>query len=473
MAPTHIAAIELLSSAVIRILAGYLLVFALTRLASRASVRHILWFTFLIAASCYWLATARQAASAHSVVNSSPAISIESAHRTSSTLTTVTIPTVWNRGVESGAALLVQLYLLGVFVMCLRFWRRRLRLRHSIAMAQQASPELSAIFEDECLRFGISRCQILEMPELNSPGTAYACNPVVIMPEGIDAFLDDEQLVDVLCHELMHVKRLDFLWSSLAEFASCVLFFHPAAWLALRNLARDRELACDFAVMELRRGRTTDYASCLTRLARRQVAATTFESPNYLALLDSFLALRVQALLAQEGRSRTVRLFACAAAVGALCVFVAAWSSLALTVLVEGAATQVVAAVPSIVPPVGLSTRARRMTPLLQSATNTVPSLENDAESTEPVAQSDLRPFSPVDPSLDGGSGEYNDPESVVSTRSRTGGTPGDDRSPTMQTQKSPSWQKTAAAAAGALGHIAGGKRDNDGNADDRASRPF
>jgi hypothetical protein len=156
---------------------------------------------------------------------------------------------------------------------------------------------------------------------------------LVLLPDGLDLYLDSEQFVDVLYHELIHIRRLDFLWNTVGELVSCLLFFHPAIWLALSKLSRDRELACDEAVMTLRQGRRPDYALCLTRLARRRILGCQLEAPSHLALLDSFLALRVQTLLKENPR-RTwwKRGAAISTSVLALALFVAGWSTLSLAV---------------------------------------------------------------------------------------------------------------------------------------------
>src|SRR6202035_1852315 len=304
MSSSHIPVLELLGGAVIRILAAYLLCYALGRLASRATVRHILWLAFLAASCFYWLSAVNQMLEVQPVARlaSSATFFSSSARTPYQTITTLTIPHSWKGSIRSAMTVIFWIYLAGAAVMLVRFVRRRLRLRDTVSQARLVACELEAIFVEECDRLQISRCLIRELSGLSSPGTAYVWNPVVIMPEGIDDYLDDEQIVDVLCHELMHVKRVDFLWNSFAELAACLLFFHPAVWLALRNLSRDRELACDMAVMDLRHGRRQDYALCLTRLARRQTLGLRLEPPSHLGLLDSFLSFRVKTLLAERRR---------------------------------------------------------------------------------------------------------------------------------------------------------------------------
>jgi beta-lactamase regulating signal transducer with metallopeptidase domain len=129
-----------------------------------------------------------------------------------------------------------------------------------VAHARVVSPGSHSAFQSACHHVGISSCRILELPGLHSPGTAYTWKPLVLLPEGLDLYLDSEQLIDVLCHELIHIRRLDFFWNTVAELVGVALFFHPAIWLALSKLGPERELASDEAVVELRQGRRTDYA---------------------------------------------------------------------------------------------------------------------------------------------------------------------------------------------------------------------
>jgi beta-lactamase regulating signal transducer with metallopeptidase domain len=46
------------------------------------------------------------------------------------------------------------------------------------------------------------------------------------------------------------------------------VFFHPAVWLAHRRLRRERELACDLAVVQASADRRLPYAECLVKLVR-------------------------------------------------------------------------------------------------------------------------------------------------------------------------------------------------------------
>ncbi|MCY2964619.1 MAG: M56 family metallopeptidase, partial [Planctomycetota bacterium] len=71
----------------------------------------------------------------------------------------------------------------------------------------------------------------------------------------------------ILLHELAHVKRRDVFAQLLGRVALAVYWFHPLAWLAVRQMRVERELAADDCV--LLAGQTpSDYADQLLRTLR-------------------------------------------------------------------------------------------------------------------------------------------------------------------------------------------------------------
>jgi beta-lactamase regulating signal transducer with metallopeptidase domain len=99
-----------------------------------------------------------------------------------------------------------------------------------------------------------------------SPMTFGMSSPVLLLPAAALEW-SEERLRAVLLHELAHVKRRDDLAHALARFGCALHWFDPLAWIALRRLRRERELACDDVV--LRSGhRPADYAATLVELAR-------------------------------------------------------------------------------------------------------------------------------------------------------------------------------------------------------------
>jgi beta-lactamase regulating signal transducer with metallopeptidase domain len=452
MLASHIPAIGFVASAVLRIFAAYLLAYAVTRLTPRATIRHAVWLVFLACISVYWIGVLRDSVLSLPASGKASWVFLgDSAVRTAAPASkTLHVPLAWQSSVTQALPIVFGVYLVVVSVLLGRLlWRRR-KLREAISEACVPSEALTEVFAMECERLGVANCEILELHGWNSPGTAYIRNPVVILPDGVESTLDREQLIDILYHELVHVLRRDFLWSTLAEVASCFLFFHPATWLALRESSRERELACDTAVMQLREGRRKDYALCLTQMARQQSLRTRTSPRGSVALLNSFLATRVKTLLAGEtpGPQGATRALSGAAGIGAFLLFIVSWPTLSLSVVSANGVSTLAA--PMLSPTSSLPVRGRTSTPVThrrESPVKLVPTSAaepgSDVSSDSSAApESRYVRYSPIDPTMDGNNdadsaaqgdaqdsskltaGGFNNPQSAPAWQRASSGTP-------------------------------------------------
>ncbi|MBZ5578597.1 MAG: TonB family protein [Acidobacteriia bacterium] len=139
-------------------------------------------------------------------------------------------------------------------------------------------------------------------------------HPVVLMPMEAREW-PAERLRSALVHEATHIQRRDLLVQLLVQSVCSVYWFHPLVWLAARQLRKERERACDDAV--LRAGiAAPEYAGHLMELARG-LAGRHLHAP---AMADrSDLEARVRALL---DRRRNRRPLSPKAAAGIACAFV-------------------------------------------------------------------------------------------------------------------------------------------------------
>jgi beta-lactamase regulating signal transducer with metallopeptidase domain len=181
----YFTGLGLIASGCLRILAAYPLFIAFTRLSSRSYVRHALWLLFLIGAGFYWAFLGIQALtpvhSAHSIVRS---VGADQSASTSSNTTTIKVPFSWDHWLELTSSILVCIYAVGLVLMLFRLVQRRRFLRIAVARAQVVSLGSHSAFQNACCHVGISRCRILELPGLYSPGTAYTWKPLVLLPKG-------------------------------------------------------------------------------------------------------------------------------------------------------------------------------------------------------------------------------------------------------------------------------------------------
>ena len=95
--------------------------------------------------------------------------------------------------------------------------------------------------------------------ERMEPGIFGVWRPVLVWPRELSARLDDAHIEAILAHELMHVRRRDNLTAALHMLVEAVFWFHPAVWWMERQMVKEREQACDEAVLEMG-GNAPDYA---------------------------------------------------------------------------------------------------------------------------------------------------------------------------------------------------------------------
>src|ERR1700751_3778281 len=105
--------------------------------------------------------------------------------------------------------------------------------------------------------------------DVDSPSVIGFWSPRLLVPEWLLAKLTQDDMGQIVLHELEHLRRRDD-WLNLMQKIGLVLFpLHPGLLWVDRKLATERELACDASVV----ASTTEpieYARCLTRLAEHR-----------------------------------------------------------------------------------------------------------------------------------------------------------------------------------------------------------
>ncbi|HET6884344.1 MAG TPA: M56 family metallopeptidase [Pirellulales bacterium] len=134
-------------------------------------------------------------------------------------------------------------------------------------------------------RLGLRRpVPLLSSEAVGSPLVWSLWRPKLILPPGLRERLPPGQLEWALLHELAHVRRGD-LWVALVQrLVQIAYFFHPAVWLANRQIDRQREFACDDAALAAASSSGRDCASALVSIAEWACGATPRSA---LGLFDS------------------------------------------------------------------------------------------------------------------------------------------------------------------------------------------
>jgi TonB family protein len=208
--------------------------------------------------------------------------------------------------------------------------------------------------------------------QVTQPVTFGLRHPIVLLPSRLGGLPLDIQRA-VVCHELLHVGRHDWLWHLVEEAVRTVFWFHPAMRWALAQVQLSREETVDMLVVAITGARGT-YMNALLLFAPGSNDPSL--APAILFVRHRQLVLRMKAI-SQEVCMSPLRL---------------AITSLALAAGLVGSSWAVVSAVPlhAIVPAIALSSADIQL-PVTASTV---------MESLEPSPQASTPPTAALEPRL-------------------------------------------------------------------------
>jgi len=172
------------------------------------------------------------------------------------------------------------------------------------------------------LRARIAAAEFLVSESIQSPVTFGFWRPVVVLPARFAALPPDIQEA-IACHELLHVRRHDWIAALAEESIRAALWFHPAVWWLIGQIQLAREQAVDGAVVEFTKNRA-QYLNALLAIAGDQPSPDLI--PATLFLRRRHLKKRVALLLKEITMSKRRIVSFCAASCGLL--LAAGWLAL-------------------------------------------------------------------------------------------------------------------------------------------------
>lgn len=204
------------------------------------------------------------------------------------------------------------IWMLGVLVLAGRL-QRGFRSTKTLRHINHAKPGEQALqlLSDLKTKMGIKKSiRIHGSAGVDQPLLIGWLKPIILLPASCLTGLPPQQLQATLAHELAHIKRHDYFFSTLQSVIETLLFFHPAVWWVSQQIRQEREHCCDdLAVATLENKKT--YLLTLASLEDMRLQRHSLS----LSMADGSLLKRVNRLVNQSpsrpaltGNSSTVLL---------------------------------------------------------------------------------------------------------------------------------------------------------------------
>jgi TonB family protein len=177
---------------------------------------------------------------------------------------------------DSSAAGHVELYctltgiwLVGCTVLSVGWWRGRSKCRQALKLSRptETGREWQALQSARNLLSLRRDVKLVLSPLPVEPGVFKVWKPVILLPESMAVHLDDDELLAIMLHELVHVQRRDNLVGRMQLAVTGLFWFHPLVWFISRRLFDEREHACDERVLEIC-GAPETYAASILKVVR-------------------------------------------------------------------------------------------------------------------------------------------------------------------------------------------------------------
>ncbi|MCK5763027.1 MAG: hypothetical protein KAH05_02810, partial [Clostridiales bacterium] len=139
---------------------------------------------------------------------------------------------------------------------------------------------------------------------IGSPMISGIVRPRILIPD--DLTLNGVELSYILDHEVMHIRRRDYLLKPLTLMAVCIHWFNPLVWIGYFIAMKDMELSCDERVLESYDDESYPmYADTLLKISMHQ---NNMRLSAMVAFGENNVKSRVVSALKFKKLSRTVKI---------------------------------------------------------------------------------------------------------------------------------------------------------------------
>lgn len=141
-----------------------------------------------------------------------------------------------------------------------------------LRISKRATPitdiKLSEVAGKLTVKLNLARSvKLRQSREITSPFSCGIFFPKIILPEHATNW-SESTLENVLMHEFIHIKRLDWLTILVSHIVTCAYWINPLCWIALSRVNEEAESSCDSAVLSHGLN-AKSYAESLVYVARQ------------------------------------------------------------------------------------------------------------------------------------------------------------------------------------------------------------
>ena len=143
------------------------------------------------------------------------------------------------------------------------------------------------------------RDDIYQSDKIKTPAVYGIIRPKIVLP----IEYRESELKYILMHERAHIRRSDNIIRLIAFAVVCLHWFNPFAWLVLKLLCLDIELACDEAVLsKCNESERTEYARALLLAAEKtNVFAASFGGSKIRLRIENILSYKKMTVISLIG----------------------------------------------------------------------------------------------------------------------------------------------------------------------------
>ncbi len=171
---------------------------------------------------------------------------------------------------------------------------------HVYRKRQTSAPEnrWQEKFAELCARLKITQpVELLQSKLVETPIAIGWLKPVILIPASVFLQIDAAELETIIAHELVHIRRRDYLVNFAQSLVEILFFYHPCGWWISAQIRREREFVCDDIVGRTLENERVVYAQALANLEELRLLTNGRVPLAAIAANGGNLMLRIQRIL--------------------------------------------------------------------------------------------------------------------------------------------------------------------------------